>query len=403
MENLWLAPALAVVIGLAVFASPSAEAQTLTVLYNFAGSPDGSAPVAGLVRDAAGNLYGTTSVGGNNNGTVFEVSSQGTETILHTFRGKPDGSQPWAGLVRDAQGNLYGTTAYGGAFNFGTVFKVTPAGKERVLYSFTGAPDGATPFAGLIRDSAGNLYGTTSYGGSGTCTGGGQGCGTVFKLSASGTETVLHSFAGGTDGERPMAGLVRDSAGNLYGTTAAGGGANCSDSSVNGCGTVFRLSNTGVETVLHSFAGYPTDGESPYAGLIIGAKGNLYGTTVMGGAHGYGTVFKLTQAGKETLLYSFTGIGNDGISPSAGVVRNGGNIYGTTQAGGGTGCAGDGCGTVFKLTNTGTETVLCAFEVGNDAAVPFAGLILDPAGNLYGTTSNGGTAGGPGTVFKLTP
>lgn len=197
----------AVVLGLALAAVPSAEGQTLTVLYNFTGSPDGAAPVAGVVRDAAGSLYGTTSVGGNNHGTVFEVSSQGTKKILHTFRGKPDGSQPWAGLVRDSPGNLYRTTAYGGRFNFGTVFKVTKAGKERVLYSFRGSPDGATPFAGLIRDSAGNLYGTTSYEGSGTCKGtGGQGCGTVFMVSASGTETVLHNFAGGTDGERPVAG-----------------------------------------------------------------------------------------------------------------------------------------------------------------------------------------------------
>jgi len=406
MENWQRACALAsaVVLGLTLVAASSAEEQTLTVLYNFKGSPDGSTPVAGLVRDAAGNLYGTTNVGGNNNGTVFEVTSQGTEKILHTFKGNPDGSQPWAGLVQDAAGNLYGTTAYGGAFNFGTVFKVTKAGKERVLYSFRGAPDGATPFAGLIRDSAGNLYGTTLHGGSGSCNGGGaQGCGTVFMLSAGGTETVLYSFAGGTDGERPAAGLVRDSAGNLYGTTVEGGGTNCSDPFVNGCGTVFMISNAGSETILHSFTGNPTDGEGPFSSLIIGANGNLYGTTMMGGAYTYGTVFELTITGTETVLHSF-GAGSDGKSPAAGLIQDRrGNLYSTTEVGGGTGCAGNGCGTVFRLTKTGKETVLVAFPDTSGGSIPFAGLIPDTAGNLYGTTSNGGTSGGPGIVFKLTP
>src|SRR5713226_712262 len=148
---------------------PILPAAAQTTLYNFKGDTDGAPPVAPLIRDSAGNLYGTTYVGGNNNGTVFEVNSAGHETILHTFKG-PDGSEPWAGLVRDAAGNLYGTTAYGGAFNFGTVFKITRAGKERVLYSFTGPPDGGTPFAGLILDSAGNLYGTTLFGGTANCT-----------------------------------------------------------------------------------------------------------------------------------------------------------------------------------------------------------------------------------------
>jgi uncharacterized repeat protein (TIGR03803 family) len=398
--------ALPAVLGVAMFSAPSAEAQTLSVLYNFKGSPDGSVPAAGVIRDAAGNLYGTTYVGGNNNGTVFEVSSQGTETILHTFKGIPDGSEPWAAVVRDPAGNLYGTTAYGGAFNFGTVFKVTPTGHERVLYSFTGPPDGATPFAALIRDSAGNLYGTTSAGGSGTCNiGGQQGCGTVFMVSASGTERVLYSFAGGTDGVRPMAGLVPDAAGNLYGTTTQGGAAHCSDFSVSGCGTVFKLSKTGIETVLHSFAGYPNDGEGPTARLIFGAKGVLYGTTLMGGAYSYGTVFKVNVANrKETVMYSFTGGSTDGINPAGGLTRDAaGNLYGITQAGGGAVCAGSGCGTIFRLDKNGNETVLCSFAVGNDASVPAGDLIRDSAGNLYGTTSNGGTAGGPGTVYKLIP
>src|SRR5450631_3649040 len=235
-------------LALAFFGS-YAEAQSLTVLYNFTGSPDGAAPFADLVRDSEGNLYGTTLVGGNNSGTVFEVSANGTETILHTFRGKRDGSEPWAGLVRDRQGNLYGTTGNGGAFNFGVVFEVTKAGKERVLYSFAGLPDGQHPMAGLVRDAAGNFHGTTSGGGGGNCNYG-AGCGTVFMLSKSGTETVLHSFTGGTmDGATPVARLVRDASGNLYGTTNGGG--------ASGLGTVFKVDPTGKETVLYSYAGYP--------------------------------------------------------------------------------------------------------------------------------------------------
>jgi uncharacterized repeat protein (TIGR03803 family) len=387
--------ALWIALGLAVFAARSAEGQTLTVLYNFTGSPDGAAPVAGVVRDSEGNLYGTTLVGGNNSGTVFEVSANGTETILHSFRGKRDGSEPWAGLVRDPQGNLYGTTAYGGAFNFGVVFEVTKAGKERVLYSFAGLPDGQHPMAGLVRDAAGNFYGTTSAGGGGNCNYG-AGCGTVFMLSNTGTETVLHSFAGGTmDGASPVAGLVRDASGNLYGTTYGGG--------ASGLGTVFKVDPPGQETVLYSFAGYPTDGENPAAGLIWHA-GNLYGTTSAGGAYSYGTVFRVTKTGRESVLYSFGGTSSDGRNPAAGLVGDAvGNLYGTTQAGGGTVCAGEGCGTLFKLTKRGKETVLCAFAAGNDASIPLAGVILDAEGNLYGTTSNGGTARGPGTLFKLTP
>lgn len=381
-------------LALAFFGS-YAEAQSLTVLYNFTGSPDGAAPFADLVRDSEGNLYGTTLVGGNNSGTVFEVSANGTETILHTFRGKRDGSEPWAGLVRDRQGNLYGTTGNGGAFNFGVVFEVTKAGKERVLYSFAGLPDGQHPMAGLVRDAAGNFHGTTSGGGGGNCNYG-AGCGTVFMLSNSGTETVLHSFTGGTmDGATPVARLVRDASGNLYGTTNGGG--------ASGLGTVFKVDPTGKETVLYSFAGYPTDGANPAAGLIWHA-GKLYGTTSGGGAYSYGTVFRVTKTGGESVLYSFGGTLSDGRDPEAGLIGDAaGNLYGTTERGGGTICAGNGCGTVFKLTKDGKETVLCAFAVGNDASIPAAGVILDAEGNLYGTTSNGGTAGGPGTVFKLTP
>src|SRR5712691_5197054 len=320
MEGRWSAYALAALLALSLLAALPAPAQTS--LYIFKGDPDGAAPVAPLIRDSAGNLYGTTYVGGNNNGTVFEVNSAGHETILHTFKG-PDGSAPWAGLVRDAGGNLYGTTAYGGAFNFGTVFKITRAGKGRVLYSFTGPPDGGTPFAGLILDSEGNLHGTTLFGGTGNCTasGGQKGCGTVFTLTATGAESVLYSFAGGADGAYPGTPLVRDSSGNLYGATEEGGEANCSDFSSMGCGTVFVISPAGAETVLHSFAGYPTDGERPLGVILVG--GNLYGTTEMGGTYSGGTVFEVTRLGSENLLYSFGGVANDGLNPAGGLVRDG--------------------------------------------------------------------------------
>jgi uncharacterized repeat protein (TIGR03803 family) len=401
--NTW-ALALTLIAGLGAGLAPAAHAQTYTTLYSFNGIPDGAAPTAPLVRDAAGNLYGTTVGGGISSGTVFEISSTGTETILHTFQGKPDGSSPWGGLVRDAAGDFYGTTAYGGAYNFGTVFKITKAGKYGVLYSFTGVPDGATPFTGLTIDFAGNLYGVTLFGGTGNCTSesGDKGCGTVFMLSAAGTETVLHNFAGGADGEYPGSPLVRDSAGNFYGATENGGATSCLDYSGYGCGTIFKLSNTGVETILHSFSGPPSDGEVA-EGVIIGPKGNLYGTTLGGGPHGYGTVFELTPAGTETLLYSFGASPHDGRNPSAGLVGNAaGDFYGTTEAGGGQGCVRNGCGTIFELTRSGREKMLYSFYTNNGGCVPFAGLIRDSAGNLYGTTTNCGTTGS-GTVFKLTP
>ena len=378
-------------LALAFFGS-FAQAQSLTVLYEFTGSPDGAGSYARLVQDSTGNLYGTTPIGGTNNGTVFEISSQENETLLQTFKGKRNGFFPGAGLVIDDNGRLYGTTVYGGAHNLGTVFKLNKAGTKTVLYNFSG-PDGANPWSDLVRDAAGNLYGTTTAGGSGNCNDG-SGCGTVFMISANGTETVLHSFAGGpADGQTPFAGLLRDAFGNLFGTTYAGGTA--------GFGTVFEVSGTGTETILHNFAGDPTDGLHPQAVLVRDAAGNLYGTTVEGGAHGYGTVFKLSKTGKEKLLYSF-GSGADGKNPSAGLVRDrAGNLYGTTMAGGGTGCNGNGCGTVFELTKTGVEKVLYSFDTEDQGAVPFAALILDATGNLYGTTSNGGA--GYGTVFKITP
>lgn len=258
-----------------------------TVLYNFTSS-NGHGPHAGVVRDASGNLYGTTFLGGSKCniagcGTVFRLSATGKETNPHIFPAAAgDGRYPSAELVLDASGNLYGTTTRGGTAGFGTVFKVDTTNKETVLYSFSGGADGGNPNAGLIQDAAGNLYGTTFSGGS-------SGNGTVFKVDATGKETVLHSFTG-KDGAGPFAVLMRDVAGNLYGTTNSGG--DHSFCSGFGCGVVFKLAKTGKATVLHSFTG--TDGANPAAGLVQDAAGNLYGTTAAGGPDGFGVVFKLS-------------------------------------------------------------------------------------------------------------
>jgi uncharacterized repeat protein (TIGR03803 family) len=338
---------------------------------------------------------------------VLQRSEASSFRVVYSFKGQPDGYAPQGTLVKDGAGNLYGTTTWGGSVDCtvsgqevgcGTIFKVDKKGNETVLYDFgQQGGDGVMPVAGLVRDVAGNLYGTTTEGGVGDC--GGYGCGTVFKLDTTGHETVLHSFAGGSDGGNPE-GVILDAYSNLYGTTAVGG-SSCD------CGTVFKLDATGHETVLYSFSG--TDGEFPYAGLARDTKGNLYGTTLEGGAFGWGTVFKLTPKGKETLLYSFRG-GKDGANPTSSVKLDGkGNLYGTTQHGGAPTCnGGNGCGVVFRLDARGQETVLHTFCLKNcqDGKDPSAGLILGTTGNFYSTTFEGGITGcdannGCGTVFEI--
>jgi uncharacterized repeat protein (TIGR03803 family) len=398
----------AIVLVAAVVATPSVQAKDFKVLYTFTGPPDGANPFAGLVQDAAGNLYGTTQDGGASNvGTVFKVDKTGKETVLYSFTGNGvngDGSYPEAGLVRDAAGNLYGTTDTGGGdgcsggYGCGTVFKLDKTGKETVLHAFTGGRDGAYPEAGLVRDAAGNLYGTTFSGGDlSSCYD--YGCGVVFKLDKTGKETVLYTFTGGTDGGQPQAGLVRDAADILYGTTVYGGAVR--ECEHYGCGTVFKLDETGKETMVHIFAG-GQDGHFPEGGLVRDAAGNLYGTTNGGGGHGCsngggcGAVFKVDKTGKETVLHSFAG--RDGKYPSAGLVRDAaGNLYGTTSEGGA-----HGYGTAFMLDKTGRETVLHSFS-DSDGRNPYDGLIRDAKGNLYGTTSCCDPSRGDGTVFELTP
>ena len=364
------------------------------VLYSFTGGADGGSPVAGLTLDAAGNLFGTTYLGGNLScnigygpgcGTVFEIRADGNETVLHSFM-ITDGAIPVAGLYRDAQGNLYGTTYLGGNLSCtpasnagcGTVFELDSTNGLDVLHEFTGLADGAEPTAGVTLDAAtGSLDGTAGYGGQ-------FAEGVAFSLRLSGRETVLHAFSGGSDGGRPMSNLMSDSAGDLYGTAPFGG---------TGCGVVFKLNRPAGQTVLYTFTF--SDGCEPYAPLIGDQEGNLYGTTWEGGASGVGTVFKIDTAGAETVLYSFQGQ-PDGENTTAGLVQDSaGNLYGTTFGGGEYGH-----GIVFKLSQVGEETVLHSFTGGADGGYPEAGLVMDRSGTFYGTTNQGGSRGN-GTVFAI--
>ena len=361
---------------------------TETVLYSFADGSDGAYPEAGLIN-VNGTLYGTTSSGGANDGTVFSITPSGAETVLHSFAGGSDGAEPTASLT-NVNHTLYGTTHEGGGGHCGltgcgTVFSITRSGAETVLHSFGGVAGGEFPSASLIKVK-GVLYGTTASGGSGAC--GSVGCGTVFAIPRFGSETLLYSFAGGSDGAGPDAGLINVK-GTLYGTTSAGGASNL--------GAVFSLTPSGTEAVLHSFDG--SDGANPYAGLIK-VNNVLYGTTAFGGANcgsspGCGTVFAIGSFGVETVLHSFAG-GSDGANPRAGLIYVNGTLYGTTSAGGASNL-----GTVFSITPSGTETVLYSFAGGSDGANPYAGLI-NVNGTFYGTTEFGGV-NNVGTVFSLTP
>jgi uncharacterized repeat protein (TIGR03803 family) len=367
------------------------------VLYRFRGlDTHGANPVAGVIS-VNGTLYGTTEFGGDGCrtsrdsygcGTVFSVTPRGPEQVLHSFSNEPDGDAPVGGLV-DMNGTLYGTTYNGGASGDGTVYSISTSGAEKVLHSFTGRADGAQPVASLI-DVNGVLYGTTSLGGTPAS---GCYCGTVFSVTKSGKVKVLHAFSGNGDGISPQAPLV-DVSGTLYGTTSYGGSS--------GYGTVYSIGNSGVEKVLHSFE----DGsDGAYPGPLIDVNGTLYGTTQGGGSDcGCGTVYSITTTGTEAVLYAFTG-GSDGKYPQDGVIDVNGTLYGTTVNGGGSGCFGSyGCGTIFTVSTAGIETVLYRF------ASVFGGLepqtpLLNVNGKLYGTTVSGGAkcaiADRCGTVFAF--
>ena len=422
-----------VAIGLAIVlgagAIPPAQAQTFTLLHTFSGAPDGANPVAGLVQDPAGNLYGTTQQGGitagvcTNNaplftgcGTVFKIDTTGNETVLYRFTGGTDGAFPSAGLVRDGAGNLYGTTTAGGASNSGTVFKLDTTGTlttlhdvgstgglvmdaKGILYGSTSegifSLDPATKIftvldptaesgATLTLDAAGNLYGTTEFGGTGVCTGG---CGTVFKLDKTRTYSVLYSFTGGADGLNPLGGVVLDAAGNLWGTTSGGGAPECGAANKPkvGCGTVFTVSPAGGQIRALSLQGslYPA------GGLVLDAAGSFYGTSkkyVI--VQGLGTVFEIGASGIQNLVHTFNGL-PDGQWPLAGVVLDpAGNLYGTTSAGGPLGL-----GTVFKINPTGPQNLPLAVVIFGSGTV---------SGDGVDCSSNCATWVSPGTIFTLT-
>jgi len=318
--------------------------------------------------------------------TLFPLEAEaGHEKILYSFTGALDGNDPDSRLVMDADGNLYGTTFDGGDFNAGTVFKLRPNGVQSVLYSFTGGKDGGFPTGDLILDfDNGGLVGTTEAGGD-------HGVGTVFTVDRNGGgETVDYSFTGGSDGANPVGGLIEDGSANLYGTTKNGGDASF--------GTVFELVPFGGGfKLLHTFTG--SDGANPESSLVMDADGNLYGTTLEGGALNQGTVFKITPHGKEKVLHSFDGT-NDGRFPTSGVAIDfDGNLYGTTP-GGGQNIA----GTLYRMSKSGKIKVLHAFSGGDDGGNPVGTLLLGGDGEIYGVTFSGGAGdASDGTVFKLSP
>jgi uncharacterized repeat protein (TIGR02543 family) len=375
----------------------TSSAQTFTTLVSFNGS-NGDRPDAPLIQATDGDFYGVTQNGGFTNqictsggcGTVFKMTSTGALTTLYQFCPQSncaDGANPYGPLVQGLDGNFYGTTIYGGANLNGTVFKITPGGTLTTLHSFSLISDGAYPWAGLVQATDGNFYGTTTAGGIHVM-------GTLFKITSGGALTPLYNFcslSGCSDGANPYATLVQGTDGNLYGTTARGG-----NSSFNG--TLFKIATNGSLTTLYTFCSLSncTDGEQPFAPLVQASDGNYYGTTTSGQGQNAGTVFKITSAGALTTLYTFCALTKcaDGTNPYGGVIQAvDGNFYGTTYIGG------SGQGTIFKMTPAGALTTLHTFSV-SDGQQPYAGLLQADDASFYGTTEKGGDHG-DGTVFKL--
>jgi uncharacterized repeat protein (TIGR03803 family) len=363
------------------------QAQTFATIYNFTGGSDGGNPYAGLIQDSAGNLYGTALNGGSGHyyadGVVFKMNTSGTETVLYSFGGYPDGGWPETPVVRDKAGNIYGTTT-----GWGAVFKIDTKGNETVLYSFT---SGSSPYQGLVIDQARNAYGTTGCGSSGY--------GTIFKIDHAGSYTLLHTFTGGSsDGACPYYGhLTMDKSGNLYGVTWGGG--------AYGYGVLYEFSGSGKFIVLHSFNNSSSDGCYPYGSVLMDEAGNLYGTTSGCGSYYYGTIWKVSARGKETILHNFAGTPSDGCTPYAGVARDSkGNLYGVTTACG----ANFYYGAVYELSAKGKFTLLHSF-VGTDGYYPLGEVWRTTDGTLFGTTYYGGTGNCRvyystcGTVWKYVP
>jgi uncharacterized repeat protein (TIGR03803 family) len=383
----------------------TAAATTTDVIFSFEGD-NGEYADTDLETDSAGNIYGSTVLGGDHgSGTVFQLSPTGTgweQTVLYSFTGGADGGEPYKGVTIDRQGNLYGTAVTGGSGGCeggcGVVYKLTHSNgtwNQTVIYAFTGADDGSGPGARVTVDRSGNVYGMTP-------TGGTYGAGTIYKLqpnAGSYTFQVIHTFTGGNDGSSGSAGRMLLDHGRLYGAATTGG--------TYGNGVVFELTPTTVGEwdfrTLYSFHGQP-DGSFPYGALLRASSGKIYGTTYYGGRNGIGSVYELSPRSvgewNERIIYSFQN-GSDGNSPISNLVSDAaGNFYGTTSEGG------LGSGTIFKLAPAGggrwTESVVHSFAGSPDGGFPYNGMVVDPFGNFYGATVHGGTDD-DGSVYQFTP
>jgi uncharacterized repeat protein (TIGR03803 family) len=364
------------VTGITITCTPGFAAP----VYAFSGLTDGSTPYGSLLLGSDGNLYGLTYIGGlYGGGEAFRIAPDGTETVVYSFGAVGDGTNPHGSLIQGSDGSFYGVTAYGGAYGHGVAFVLSASGIESVLYSFGGGVDAADPYGSLLQANDGNFYGTSVHGGS-------FGAGTVFRLSAQGAETVLHSFGGSGDGQTPFGSLIQASDGNLYGMTAAGGDYSS--------GVAFRMTLLGAETLLHSF-GSGTDGANPAGSLVQGSDGNFYGLTRDGGVYGMGAVVELSGAGTESVLVSL-GADADGANPFGDLVAASDGYFYALARNGGAG----GAGAVLQIAYGGTEAVVYSFGTSPDGAAPYGSLTETADGSLYGMTSAGGS-GGAGTVFRV--
>lgn len=373
----------------------------LTTLYSFTNGIDGANPTAGLALGTNGNFYGAAAVGGiigwggpfesigrilggtRGWGTIFTITQNGQFTPLFAFGGGSEGQNPGAGLIQATNGMFYGVTERGGTNDDGTVYQMSADGTETPLYSFTAGNNGAVPIAALTQGSDGNFYGTTYEGGI-------SNAGAIFKITPAGVLTTLHMFTNGVDGGNSFGPLIQGTDGNFYGIASSGGGKN-------GSGTVFQITPAGALTALHQFTSSGSGGTYPIAGLVQGADGQFYGATQSGGTNDYGTIFKISAGGAFTSLYSFTG-GSDGANPSATLtLGNDGDFYGVCDDGD----LANGNGTIFRITASGVLTPLYSLNGTNDGSSPEAPLVLGTDGNFYGTTEFGGE-NGCGTVFQIT-